>query len=45
MNQGLKLQHLADVLSISRSAADMRKSRIIMRLKECFQGKGLLLDF
>lgn len=45
MNQGLMPEALGKVLGITRSAVDMRKSRIIRRLRECFKGKGLMLDF
>ncbi|MBU4345963.1 MAG: RNA polymerase sigma factor [Candidatus Omnitrophica bacterium] len=45
VNRGLALEELKDLLRISRGAIDMRKSRIIERLKECFQDKGFKLDY
>ena len=45
LNRGLSLAELKGVLRISRGAIDMRKSRIIGRLRECFKSKGFLLDF
>jgi RNA polymerase sigma factor (sigma-70 family) len=44
INQGLRLDKLKELLNISRQALDMRKSRILIRLKECFKSKGFLLD-
>jgi RNA polymerase sigma factor (sigma-70 family) len=44
VNQGLSLEYLKGMLNISRGALDMRKSRLIYRLKECFKSKGFLLD-
>lgn len=45
IHRGLNLEELKDALKISRGAADMRKSRIIDRLRECFRNKGFELDF
>jgi RNA polymerase sigma factor (sigma-70 family) len=45
LNQGLSLTELKRALGIARSAVDMRKARIIQRLKECFRSKGFMLDF
>jgi len=45
INRGLGLEELKRLLGISRGAIDMRKSRIISRLKECFKTKGFKLDF
>lgn len=45
LNQGLGFAELKDLLRVSRGAFDMRKSRIIGRLKECFKSKGYRLDF
>ena len=45
INQDLTLEDIKDALGISRGAADMRKSRIIDKLKECFKSKGFQLDF
>lgn len=39
---GVGLGELKDHFGISRPAVDMRKSRLIERLKECFKSKGLL---
>jgi RNA polymerase sigma factor (sigma-70 family) len=44
INQGISLDELTRILDISRGAVDMRKSRLLMRLKECFKSKGFLLD-
>ncbi len=44
INQGLSLEDVKDALRISRGAADMRKARIIDKLKECFKSKGFRLD-
>lgn len=44
INQGLSPNELEGVLRISRGSIDMRKSRIIKRLKECFKSKGFELD-
>lgn len=43
-NQDLGLEKVKDILRISRGAADMRKTRIIGQLKECFKSKGFMLD-
>ena len=45
INQGVALGELKEVLGLPRGAVDMRKSRIIDRLKECFSKKGFMLDF
>jgi len=37
------VEELMEFLKISRGAADMRYSRIIQRLRECFQEKGMIL--
>ncbi len=42
---GVSLKELQATLGVSRSAIDMRKMRIIHKLKECFKSKGFLLDF
>ena len=44
LNRGMRLEELKDYFRVSRAAVDMRKSRIMDKLKECFQSKGLLLD-
>ncbi len=43
--QGVKLPALAQMSGISRPAADMRKQRLLQRLKECVRRKGFALDF
>lgn len=45
IHKGLKLEELKRHFKLSRPAIDMRKSRIIERLRDCFKGKGFLLDF
>jgi len=45
LNQDLGLQELAGALKVSRGTIDMRKHRIVERLKECFKSKGHALDF
>jgi RNA polymerase sigma factor (sigma-70 family) len=45
INRGLTLEIIRRVLKVSRGMVDMRKSRIIGRLKECFSHKGFMLDF
>jgi len=46
MNYSLSfsLEEIKDLLKVSRGAVDMRKSRILQKLKECFRKKGYLLD-
>lgn len=44
INRGLSLEELKDHFKLSRPAIDMRKSRIIDRLRECFKSKGFVLD-
>jgi len=44
INRGLSLEELKAYFKVSRGAIDMRKSRIIERLRECFKSKGML-DF
>jgi len=43
--RSLLLEEIKDILKVSRGAVDMRKSRIVERLRECFQRKGFQLDF
>lgn len=38
----MSLEAVRQLLRISRSAVDMRKSRLIARLKECFKSKGFV---
>ncbi|MBI3990532.1 MAG: sigma-70 family RNA polymerase sigma factor [Candidatus Omnitrophica bacterium] len=45
LNRGLELEELKDYFKISRPAVDMRKSRIIERLRDCFRSKFKALDF
>lgn len=42
--QGIKLDDLQASLGISRSGVDMRKSRLIKKLQDCFKSKGFQLD-
>jgi len=44
LNQGLSLDEIKKHLGISRGALDMRRSRIIQRLKDCFTGKGFAFE-
>ncbi len=41
LSQGLNLEEIREHLRITRGAADMRKQRIVARLRECFKMKGL----
>ncbi len=43
IHRNLGLEELKDHLKVSRGAIDMRKSRIVERLKECFKGKGFTI--
>jgi RNA polymerase sigma factor (sigma-70 family) len=45
LGRNLNLEALRGVLHISRGAVDMRRGRIIERLKKCFKSKGFALDF
>lgn len=45
LNQELTLEELKAHFRVSRGAIDMRKARITEKLRECFKGKGWLLDF
>lgn len=45
IHQGLKLEELKNYFKVSRAALDMRKSRIIERLRNCFKSKDSALDF
>jgi RNA polymerase sigma factor (sigma-70 family) len=44
INRGIALEKLRGALRLSRGAVDMRKSRIISRLQDCFRQKGFALD-
>jgi len=43
IHRNLSLEELKAHLKVSRGAIDMRKSRIVERLKECFKGKGFAI--
>lgn len=45
LNRGVELEELKDYFKISRAAVDMRKSRIVERLRDCFKSKFKALDF
>jgi len=40
IDQGLSLKELEKILRLSRGSVDMRKARIVDRLRECFKNKG-----
>lgn len=42
LNQELTLDEIKDHLKVSRGAVDMRKSRILEKLQDCFKKKGFL---
>ncbi|MDD5129888.1 MAG: sigma-70 family RNA polymerase sigma factor [Candidatus Omnitrophica bacterium] len=42
LNQGLTLDEIKDSFKINRGAVDMRKSRILEKLQDCFKKKGFL---
>jgi RNA polymerase sigma-70 factor (ECF subfamily) len=41
--RGFALSALQDLFTVERGAVDMRKNRIIQRLRECFKAKGVVL--
>ena len=43
LNRGFSLEELKGILRAARGAVDMRKSRIIERLRDCFRRKGFVL--
>lgn len=43
LDKGVELERIAKLLRLSRSATDVRKSRIIRKLRECFQEKGFFV--
>ncbi len=43
INQGLSLDQLKELLKVSRGTIDMRKTRIIGNLRECFKLKGFIV--
>lgn len=45
LHQDLTLNQIMKHLRLERGAIDMRKARIIARLKDCFKSKNLWLDF
>jgi len=45
LNRRLGLEKIKDLLHITRAALDMRKMRILQRLRRCFRSKGFMLDF
>jgi RNA polymerase sigma-70 factor (ECF subfamily) len=42
LNQRLTLDEIKEYLKINRGAVDMRKSRIFIKLQDCFKNKGFL---
>jgi RNA polymerase sigma factor (sigma-70 family) len=44
INRRVPLEALTQILEAARSTVDMRKARIIGRLRECFKSKGFMLD-
>jgi len=44
IHRGLGFEELKAFFKISRAAIDMRKSRIIKRLKDCFRNKGFFIS-
>jgi RNA polymerase sigma-70 factor (ECF subfamily) len=42
--RGIGLQQLSSFLDLSRGAVDMKKSRLLEKLRECFRRKGFVLD-
>ena len=42
--RGLSLDRLKTHFGVSRGAIDMRKAKIIEKLRDCFKGKGFALD-
>ncbi len=44
IDRGLSLEIMKQLFKVSRGAIDMRKSRIISRLRDCFKSKGFVLD-
>jgi len=43
IHRGIRLEELKRIFKLSRSGIDMRKSRIIEKLRECFKSKGFIL--
>ncbi len=44
LNQGLSLEELKGHFKVSRGTIDMRKLRIVERLRDCFKHQGFALD-
>lgn len=44
IHRGLSLEVMKTVLGASRGAVDMRKKRIVEKLKECFKRKGFIVN-
>lgn len=44
IDRGLSLEIMKQLFKVSRGTIDMRKSRIISRLRDCFKNKGFALD-
>lgn len=44
LDKMLSLDEIKLILGVSRAAVDMRKSRILNRLKQCFKKKGFVFD-
>ncbi|RKY30742.1 MAG: hypothetical protein DRP74_06390 [Candidatus Omnitrophota bacterium] len=42
--QGLKLEEIKDLLRVTRGTVDVRKARIVERLRECFKSRGFIID-
>lgn len=45
VNRSFDLEKLRGIFKVSRGAIDMRKSRIVRILRDCFKSKGFQLDF
>lgn len=43
IHRGVRLEELRRSFKLSRSGIDMRKSRIIEKLRECFKSKGFII--
>jgi RNA polymerase sigma factor (sigma-70 family) len=44
VSRGLSLEIMKDLFKVSRGSIDMKKSRIVSRLRECFKMKGFSLE-
>jgi RNA polymerase sigma factor (sigma-70 family) len=44
INRGFRPEELKKILKLSRGAVDMKKLRIIDRLRDCFKHKGFVLE-